>query len=220
MTARENGVTANPEGLKLGFDRIVFFSDGVLAIAVTLLALEIRLPETEATTNQEVIDAIITMVPAIAAYLLSFSVVGTYWVLHHRLFKLIVDYDYRLVSLNLMFLFGAAFVPVTTAVLSRYADFTAAPIFYALGTAFFGISEFFVWAYAVRTKRLVRGDLPPSFIRYTSLRILVPPAVFLLSIPIAALNANLAEISWSLMIPAFLALRALYPRDHELRAQV
>ncbi|MFN8526989.1 MAG: TMEM175 family protein [Anaerolineae bacterium] len=220
MAAREDVAPASTEVLKLGFDRIVFFSDGVLAIAVTLLVLEIRLPETEATTNQEVTNAILTMVPAIAAYLLSFSVVGTYWILHHRLFKLIVDYDYRLISLNLMFLFGAAFVPVTTAVLSRYADFTAAPIFYALGTAFFGISEFFVWAYAVRTKRLVRDDLPRSFVRYTSLRILVPPAIFLLSIPIAALNANLAEMSWALMIPAFLILRLLYPHDHELRAQV
>ena len=67
----------------LNFERIVFFSDAVFAIAITLLALEIRLPEVEPDALPH---AILALVPEIAVYALSFLIVGLYWVGHHRTF--------------------------------------------------------------------------------------------------------------------------------------
>lgn len=213
-------VSEHSEFSKLSFDRIVFFSDAIFAIVITLLVIEIRPPEIEALTNAEVIDAIMGVVPAISVCLLSFAVLGTYWILHHRVFKWITGYDYRLVTLNLLFMLTTIFVPVTTSFLGHFANFPAASIFYALSIGVMGLAEFAVWAYAAHKRRFIRDDIPAGLMRYVTYRILIPPAVFLLSMPIAAINANLMELSWALMIPAFLLLRFAFPQEHRLRQQM
>ena len=84
----------------VNFERVVFFSDTVFAIAITLLALEIRLPEVEVDALPQ---AILALLPEIAVYALSFLIVGVYWVSHHRMFQYIVRYDYTLIWLNLFY---------------------------------------------------------------------------------------------------------------------
>ena len=72
----------------LALERIVFFSDAVFAIAATLLALEIRLPE---TNNNSFSSALFALLPSIPVYALSFVVIAAYWVAHHRLFRLVIE---------------------------------------------------------------------------------------------------------------------------------
>src|SRR4051812_24664751 len=97
---------ANDEhGDQLGFERLVFFSDAVMAIAITLMALEIRLPELQPQlTSDQVSAAFQTLLPHIGVYILSFLVIGLYWMVHHRLFRVIRRYDVTLMWLNLIFL--------------------------------------------------------------------------------------------------------------------
>jgi uncharacterized membrane protein len=85
----------------IDFERIVLFSDAVFAIAITLLALEVRVPEVDADALPQ---ALLGLLPEIGVYALSFLIVGLYRVSHHHIFRYIVRYDYTLIWLNIFFL--------------------------------------------------------------------------------------------------------------------
>ena len=77
-----------------GLDRLVFFSDGIFAIAMTLLVLEIRVPEVPPDlAAAEVPTAVLALWPKFFSYVLSFLVIGTYWVAHHQTLRYVASYD-------------------------------------------------------------------------------------------------------------------------------
>src|SRR4051794_4423800 len=87
----------------LDFERLLFFSDAVFAIAITLLIIDIRLPALPSdATEQDVIDAIRAMLPSLFAYALSFATIGLYWLAHWRRYRYVSGVDERLVALNLL----------------------------------------------------------------------------------------------------------------------
>jgi uncharacterized membrane protein len=199
---------------ELGFERIVFFSDAVFAIAITLLALEIRVPDLESPAAA-LPQALLGLAPATAAYVLSFLVIGLFWVGHHRLFSFVVDYDYRLAWQNLFFLLGIAFVPVPTQVISKYGNLPLATMFYAGSVAVVALLEFFVWrAAAARQTQLLRPGTTPRQVSYFGLRILAIAVVFVLSMPLALLSPLAAQLSWGLVFLVQAGLRSRYPEVH------
>src|SRR5512143_3862197 len=91
---------ASPEE-QLGLERIVFFSDAVMAIAITLLALDLRLPVVDAAVAGQVLPAqLAALQPRFMTFCISFIVIGIYWISHHRYFGYIRRYDTRLILLN------------------------------------------------------------------------------------------------------------------------
>lgn len=206
---------------KLGFDRLVFFSDAVMAIAITLMALEIRLPEIEPTLiSVELPGALRALSPRLFVYFLSFTVIGVYWVLHHRLFRLIHNYDGRLLVLNLLYLMFVALVPASTNALGTYPNEAITVQLYAVSVALMGLAQFAGWYYAQNRAGILVEGVSQNLKRYFNLRILVPPTVFLVSLPIADLSPPLAQLSWALMIPMFFALRIIFSRDHAERNRI
>lgn len=206
------------ESNALGFERLVFFSDAVMAIAITLMALEIRIPDLEPEASATQLSmALRSLVPHIAVYLLSFVVIGTYWLLHHRLFRLIRRYDVTLIWINLIFLMFVAFVPAATNGLGTYSSSSVVTALYAVSLALVGLSEFVLWRYAVHKGFVVYGSSAPRLTLYITLRVLTPPAIFLLSLLVVWFDPHLAQLSWALMIPVFLALRMVFPREHAAR---
>jgi uncharacterized membrane protein len=184
---------------KLSLERLVFFSDGVFAIAVTLLALEIRLPATEGTlTNMQLLHNLEVIWPKYLSYVVSFMVIGFFWMGHHRKFRLIERYDHSLLMLNLLLLMVIAFVPFPTSVLSAHWNQTAT-IFYALTMTLAGVLSAAIWWYASRHNRLVNPHLDPQQSRREMLRALVVPGVFMFSVGPALINADLAKFSWLLI---------------------
>ncbi len=189
----------------LGLERLIFFSDAVFAIAITLLALDIRLPSLgEQPTNGQLLQALLTVWPRYLSYAISFLVIGTFWMSHHRKFRLIVRYDGSLLLFNLLLLMGIAFIPFPTSVLSEYGNRTAT-IFYALVMTIVGLLNVAVWIYASHRNRLVESTLTLQSTRRETLRSLTAPAVFLISIGLAFINNDLAKYSWLLIaiLPRF-----------------
>src|SRR5919202_6822338 len=85
-------------------ERTVFFSDAVFAIAITLLALEIQVPQIPADSAAALLPgALLSLWPKFFSFLISFWVVGFYWLSHHRTFRYISGYDYSLLLINLLF---------------------------------------------------------------------------------------------------------------------
>jgi uncharacterized membrane protein len=192
---------------EISLERIVFFSDAVFAIAITLLALEIRLPaEISGVSNGDLFQNLLSIWPKYLGYLVSFLSIGNFWVVHHRQFRYIERFDTGLMFINLLILMAVAFMPFPTAVISGNGNRTAT-IFYAFSAAFVGLLSAGLWIYATSRNRLVSSNLGVAITRRGMLRSLSAPVVFLLSIGLAFINADLAKFSWILIMPAVLLVR-------------
>ena len=188
----------NPD--QLGLERLVFFSDAVFAIAITLLALEIRLPETDKLLNNyELSVQLVAMWHEYLAYLISFLVIGTFWISHHRKYRYIKRYDDRLLFLNLLMLMTIAFIPFPSSIISKYPD-RSATIFYASTMATVGLLLAGTWWYASHNNRLIDPDLDAKQRRRQFIAPLLTSAIFLLSIGIAFFSAGLSRLSWVLTL--------------------
>jgi uncharacterized membrane protein len=189
-----------------GVERLMAFSDGVFAIAITLLVLP--LAEVDLRDNH-VTEDLIDVVPSFLTFALSFAVIGRFWFLHHRGFSDIIRTDGTLLVLNLLFLFWVALLPFPTAVLGRYGDTTAGVVLYAVSIIATGLSSAALWWYAARgrTRRypgalpLIRAETDPVAIRVRLARGAAAWAGFVPSIPLAFVSPQWAELSWLLVIP-------------------
>ncbi len=200
--------TARVEGEEqVGLERLIFFSDAVFAIAITLLALEIRLPDTAvAPTDDQLLAQLLNLWPKYLAYVISFLVIGTFWLAHHRRFRYIRRYDRRLLWINLLLLMCIAFIPFPTGVISQHIGRTAT-IFYALMMIVTGLLSGAVWWYAAHHDRLIDPQLDQRQRRYERFAPLIIPACFLVSIGLAFIDANLARYAWGLTVPAAWLMR-------------
>ena len=189
-----------PETGQTGMDRIVFFSDAVFAIAITLLSLDIRLPVTsDFHSNTELIQRLLAIWPKYLAYVISFLVIGLFWTGHHRKFRIIKRYDSTLLMLNLLMLMAIAFIPFPTAVLSEYGNRTAT-VFYALVIIVTGMLSVSIWWYASYHDRFIDPGMDHRQRQRETWGPLSVICVFLLSIGLAFINADLAKVSWALVI--------------------
>ncbi|HEY2297152.1 MAG TPA: TMEM175 family protein [Jatrophihabitans sp.] len=155
------GPTAEPPAEGSATSRLEAFSDGVFAIAITLLVLELHVPET--TGHRSLAHALADEWPQFAAYLTSFLVIGIMWVNHHSMFQQITRVDRLMLFLNLLLLLWTALLPFPTELLARYlregsTDAHVAAAVYSMNLTLAAIAFSLVWAHAVRA-RLVVHDM-------------------------------------------------------------
>ena len=147
---------------KTGLDRLLFFSDAVMAIAITLMVLDLRVPE---AAGAKLGSALLALWPNYLGYLLSFLIIGNYWLSHHRLFRPIRRYDDRLRWMNLLFLFFAALLPFATRLIGLYPGSRTAVLVYSLDVLPLGIISYLMIRHAYRDGRLVDASVDPAEIR-------------------------------------------------------
>ncbi|MBS0476029.1 MAG: DUF1211 domain-containing protein [Proteobacteria bacterium] len=128
-----SGQTHTAAGGALSLERLVFFSDAVFAIAITLLVLEIRVPHLPHGSGTEpFVEAMITLIPNFVAFVLSFLVIGRFWITHHALMNHVEAYDPRLLWPNMFYLMVIAFMPFSTALLGNNIGQFGPALFYNL----------------------------------------------------------------------------------------
>jgi uncharacterized membrane protein len=182
------------EAGQLEFERVLFFSDAVFAIAITLLVVDLRVPISTTIRSAHVLRA---AVPNMIGFGIGFVVIGLFWLGHHSLFRHIVAMNGLLIRLNLLFLGTIAFLPYPTALLSATSPSqVASVVFFAVCVAAAGLTEAAIWLYARRVPGLVSTGIPPWRQRKITLRMLVAPAVFVASIPVALVAPGSAEYVW------------------------
>lgn len=185
---------------QFGLERLIFFSDAVFAIAITLLALEIQLPDADHLLNdQELFSQLIGMWHEYLAYCISFLVIGTFWIAHHRKFRLIKEYDSRLLSLNLLFLMIIAFIPFPTSIISKY-PYRSATIFYAITMLLAGLLMTGIWWYASTKIHLIDPNLDDRQKRRQFIAPLVTSGIFFLSICVSFWDQGFARFIWLLIL--------------------
>ena len=149
--------------------RLEAFSDGVFAIAITLLILEVKIPHTEVVTPDRLAQGLLALWPAYGAYILSFVIIGIYWANHHYICNFYVKSDHVLNLLTVLFLMCIAFVPFPTAILGQYVTRPearhAAVAFYVLGMLMPAVAWLLTWWYASHNFRLIDPQLDAGFVR-------------------------------------------------------
>lgn len=176
--------------------RIAAFSDGVMAVAITLLVLNI---ETPTVAEDDLGEALVDLIPSVLAYVLSFALVGRYWAIHHQLFSKFVRFDGRLVMLNLLFLMLIALVPFSTDLYDQYSDAPLAAAVFAGSLAIAGAVHWAMTAHATRAG-LVRTEEEKAELATGGAVALVIGAIFLLSVPVAFVSTTAAWIMWASLL--------------------
>jgi uncharacterized membrane protein len=186
-------------------DRLVAFSDGVYAIAITLLVLSLTVPN---VSDKRLGTALQDLIPQLFTYALSFFVVGMYWMAHHRTFRSLVKVDRTLLWINLVLLGFVALLPFPTEILGKYGNTTLGTVVYAGSIAAVGSVSVLLWWYINHAG--LSAPISEELVRLGSLRASIPPAVFALSIPIAFIHADIAKLFWLVIWPANAALEHHY----------
>jgi uncharacterized membrane protein len=183
-----------------GLDRIIFFSDAVFAIAITLLVIDLRPPEVVAgLSDADFMRALGDLGPKVVAYLLSFAVIGLYWLSHWRTYHLIVRGNGRLATLNLLLLGVISFIPFPTSLIGGNGDRAISVVIYALTLSTAGLLGTMAWLYAVRADLTVAG-LPDAYVRSAAWRGLSVPIVMLGSLLLLPfIGPTWTEASWVLI---------------------
>ena len=187
--------------------RLEAFSDGVIAIAITLLVLQIDVPS---ASQGRLADELVDLWPSYVAFVLSFVVIGIMWVSHHSMFERIANVDRRLLFLNLLLLMGIAFLPFPTALLAEFAQqggenakFSAAT--YSLTMAIIGVFFVVMWHHLYRHPELLVEGIGPERARTAMIRSLVGPIVYALSIGLAFVSPEACFVVYALIAVYFAA---------------
>jgi uncharacterized membrane protein len=194
---------------EIEFARVVAFSDGVIAIAITLLVLNLDVPD---VAGGDLADALGDQWRQYLAFALSFALIGRFWLLHHRTFALVERLDGTLMGLNLLFLALIVLMPFATDLVAEYGDEALVVVIYAMVV---GLASLLTWAMVRHTVRAghVRESLRPRAEAFASWHGLGPAAIFLVSAPVALLSPDVALWLWLL---SFLpGLRAAVPGPQE-----
>jgi uncharacterized membrane protein len=182
-------------------DRIVNLSDGIFAIAMTLLVLDIRVPDVpENLVGSDLPGVLLSLWPRYLGYFLSFVGISVFWMIHHSVFRPIRAYDRNLLYLNFLFLMVVAFLPFPTALLGEYGNHQLPVAVYAATLAVGRLLLTALYWYSTRNERLLAEPQDPATVRFFLARGITIPAIFLLSIGISFFSVGAAIWTWFIMI--------------------
>lgn len=197
--------------------RILALSDGVFAFAMTLLVINLIVPTSSSLDvlapnvgrNAQLAQYLGSEWPSFFAYALAFIIIGTWWMSHLRLFRLIRRYDRRLMTINLLFLMLIAVTPFVVGILASFGDTTTGVTTYAATQALAGLVLVLLWVYVGRwAPGLADPRVSAKQLRQETVRTAVAPVLFGASIPVAFLSPSAAFVLW---IGVFVA-RAFFSR--------
>jgi uncharacterized membrane protein len=203
----------------LEFDRVLFFSDAVFAIALTLLIVDVGIPTVkDPTSASSMLTALEESGPHLFAFFLGFVLIARYWAAHHRFCAHLNSVDGPFIQLNLAYLALVAFLPFPTGLFGRYLDNPVSTGLFALVLAAVSGLEVVQFVHARRAAQFTRTLSLPAF-RFGLITSAVPVLVMLLSIPIAFVVTRWAPMFWLLIFPVEVLLERARPADLQ-RGQV
>ncbi|TCZ70444.1 TMEM175 family protein [Flaviaesturariibacter aridisoli] len=193
-------------------ERMILFSDAVFAIAITLLAIELKVPKFDrhAVTDAQLRHQLGEMIPEFIGFLVSFIIIGVYWTVHHRIFSFVVNYDRRLLWMNLYFLLGVVLMPFSSGFYSEYvlSGVSTPVIVYCANIILLGGMNLAIWLYVKNPKRGLAEGIDATEGRYFIFRALTPPLMFVL---MAIVYANAPRTAFWIPMCIPIVLRVAKP---------
>ncbi len=204
-------------GENLDFGRVAFFTDAVFAIAMTLLVVEIGVPERAGAAAEDpgaLLDLLQDKVPLVFSFLIGCFVIGSYWAAHHRFMSRLAAVDRPFLGLTVVYLAFVALLPFPTGVLGEYGDNPVSVVAFAVNMIAVSTMEAVLFRHA-RRRRLFREEWPEDVYRWALLASLSPVLMFALSIPVAFVLPRLAILVWFLAFPLGRILDRRHPEGAE-----
>ena len=201
------GPKHNESRLDFQIDRLSFFSDGVFAIAITLLIIEIKVPVIEHASNEALLDSLSEMSLKFIGFLISFAIVGHYWSVHHRIFGYVKKYNSPLLWVNLGFLCSVVLLPFSSGLLGEYSSdlhLYVPYVVYVINICLTGLMNCWLWLYISNPRRqFLTHTISDARIRLGLYRSLIIPLVFIISLVVFYINPFISRFI-PLIIPFLL----------------
>jgi uncharacterized membrane protein len=209
-------------------NHVKLFTDAVFGIAITIHAIELQVPnlDNNGLINSEELDELYT---TFTSYIISFIVIGLYWITYHSVFNPIKHTTDLTIWLNLLFLLFIALIPFSDKLTEQYDNNQYSFIFYATVQILTGLMLFLIWQHAKRNDLLLLGkndnnsdkgyennDLNTLIIKLTFIRTIIIPIVMIISIIISFYNLEIAYVFPAIIIPISLIIRSRYKNYNEL----
>lgn len=187
-------------GSELPKTRVEAFSDGVIAIIVTILVLEVKVPHLEGPdVDAQLRHAIAHALPVVGAYVLSFLVLLVFWVAHHHLLHTMRRVDRNFLWLNGVFLMLLAFVPVPTALIGEYPSARSGSVLYGAALAAAGLAFVALRGYATHHGRLLHEAMPEAAAREAVRKGLISPVLYGAGALVAVVEPRIAWVLYALV---------------------
>jgi TMEM175 potassium channel family protein len=177
--------------------RLITLIDGVFAVAMTLLVLDLKLPE----GNQKLISSLKQMIPGFLVYLIVFASVAGYWTIHHGNFHHIAHGDGRLVVLSLINLLFVTLFPLVASIVGAHPLEPIATVCFSINGLLYCISGWATWSYAATNRGLVNNDDDTQRLQRASRIMLLVAFGLAVSIPLAFISVYLAYAIWIFYTP-------------------
>jgi uncharacterized membrane protein len=186
--------------------RIAALVDGIFAVAMTLLVLDLKFPENlKFTSDSEVWRQLLALTGHFAAYGLSFVVLGAFWIGHHSLFHFVRKVNRSMLWLNLLFLLFVTLLPFSTNLVSADGNLQVPVVVYGLNLFLISLVSFLQLSYLVHHRELAHPAFTAPWIANLRQRTLISTVVILASIAVSFYKPHLAiDVYWLLMVFHFL----------------
>jgi uncharacterized membrane protein len=201
--------------------RVEAFSDGVIAIAVTLLILEIKVPRVAEISSAGLLAELLSLWPSFLAFVTSFGMILVMWVNHHRIFRLVRTTDYPFLYWNGFLLMTITFVPFPTALLAEHLagpGATVATAFYAGTSVVMALAFIGVWRHLRKHPYLLLAAADPDEIARISRQYRFGPLFYLVAFGLAFVNVA-ASIATCLALAIFFAVAGRPTSAHSVKKQ-
>jgi len=193
---------AEPHPWELGKNRIEALSDGIFAIAMTLLVLNFHIPNLpHDAPNVRVLPALLRMWPVFATYAVSFLSLGVFWIGHHNMYHAVRRSDRTLLWLSILFFMFVSSLPFTTSVLNAFPKTQVAPLFFGANLTLIGWLLYIQWAYAGRQPEMLAAFVTGHHRRVIGRRFLAYPVVATLTMLICFWSIPISLGLYLLLLP-------------------
>src|SRR4051794_31912412 len=191
--------------MKISTTRLETFSDGVIAIIITIMVIEIKLPNlTQESTTVETINNLRQLVPYLITYAFSFMMVGIFWTNHHHMFHLLKHTDEQLLWQNFLFLFLLSLIPFATAIVGANPFISISAVIYGIVMLLTNSSFLLMRHYSLR-KDLVHKDknreLTVKIFQVSMkarIKALIGTIMYMIAVPLAFVNVYIAYICYTI----------------------
>ena len=192
---------------QIRLEHVTSFADAIFAFSITFMAITINIPNlAQNLTQAQVIDKLLESLPEFEIYVISFFMIGIYWIAYHQIFNHIVGSHQITTWLTLVFLLFITLIPLATNMQIGYGSYQIVFVLYALVLTVAGALSTIIWLHATKNK-LINQNMTQIEIHCVLLESTLSPAVFLLSILVSLIDLQIAYYFWLVIIPAKIVLR-------------
>ena len=198
----------------VNLERLTFLVDGVFAITMTLLVLELRLPESSAARLSQ---SLLAILPRLYIYFIAFYSIANHWIVHQRMFRHVTNADTAMLWLTILGLLFITLIPASTAIVGRFPAEKLSAACFSANSFLQALTTWIFWAYVVKRYKQFASNSNPRMLTITSQVWLIIAVGWLISILLGFVNVYIAYASW-IIWPNLVAIWGSHKRRQLIEA--